>query len=279
MKSIPELPFVREFIRLCSIGDSLGFHERNGGNLSYHMTPAEASAARSLLKGRKPGPWTDVDPKGDVAVPGLGGEWFLVTGSGKFFRNVAYDAESSIAICELDQAGTHYRVRWGLCDGGRPTSEFSSHLMNLEVKDRLTDGKVRVIYHAHPANLIAMTYVVPLKDRDFTRALWNTMTECPVIFPEGVGVVKWMVPGGREVAVATSKLMERYNNVVWAHHGLFCAADSFDNAMGQMETIEKAAKIYMLVLASGRKPLTGITSKDIVAIGKMYGGDIPKRFL
>ena len=151
--------------------------------------------------------------------------------------------------------------------------------MNLEVKDRLTDGKVRVIYHAHPANLIAMTYVVPLKDRDFTRALWNTMTECPVIFPEGVGVVKWMVPGGREVAVATSKFMERYNNVVWAHHGLFCAADSFDNAMGQMETIEKAAKIYMLVLASGRKPLTGITSKGFLAIGKMYGGDIPKRFL
>ena len=279
MKSIPELPFVREFIRLCSIGDSLGFHERNGGNLSYHMTLAEASAARSLLKGRKPGPWTDVDPKGDVAVPGLGGEWFLVTGSGKFFRNVAYDTEASVAICELDQAGAHYRVRWGLRDGGRPTSEFSSHLMNLEVKDRLTDGKVRVIYHAHPANLIAMTYVVPLKDRDFTRALWNTMTECPVIFPEGVGVVKWMVPGGREVAVATSKFMERYNNVVWAHHGLFCAADSFDNAMGQMEPIEKAAKIYMLVLASGRKPLTGITSKGFLAIGKMYGGDIPKRFL
>ena len=279
MKSIPELPFVREFIRLCSIGDSLGFHERNGGNLSYHMTPAEASAASALLKGRPPCPWTDVDPKGDVAVPGLGGEWFLVTGSGKFFRNVAYDTEASIAICELDQAGAHYRVRWGLRDGGRPTSEFSSHLMNLEVKDRLTDGKVRVIYHAHPANLIAMTYVVPLKDRDFTRALWNTMTECPVIFPEGVGVVKWMVPGGREVAVATSKLMERYNNVVWAHHGLFCAADSFDNAMGQMETIEKAAKIYMLVLASGRKPLTGITSKGFLAIGKMYGGDIPKRFL
>ena len=138
---------------------------------------------------------------------------------------------------------------------------------------------MRVIYHAHPANLIAMTYVVPLTDRAFTRMLWNTMTECPVIFPEGVGVVKWMVPGGREVAVATSKLMERYNNVVWAHHGLFCAADTFDNAMGQMETIEKAARIAMLVLSSGHKPLGGITSKGFLAIGKMYGGAIPKRFL
>lgn len=279
MKKIETLPFAEQFIRLCSIGDSLGFHERNGGNLSYHMTRSEADAVRKCLSGRKPGPWVDVDPKGDVAVPGLAGEWFAVTGSGKFFRNVAYDTESSMAICELDQAGAHYRVRWGLKDGGRPTSEFSSHLMNLEVKDRLTGGKVRVIYHAHPANLIAMTFVVPLKDRDFTRALWNTMTECPVIFPEGVGVVKWMVPGGREIAVATSRLMEKYNNVVWAHHGLFCAADSFDNAMGQMETIEKAARIFMTVQSSGIKPKAGITTAGYKAIGKAFGVNIPAKFL
>ena len=279
MKSIESLPFVAEFSRLCSIGDTLGFHERNGGNLSYHMTEADAKAALTLLKGCKPGPWIDVDPKGDVAVPGLAGEWFLVTGSGKFFRNVSYDTAASAAICELDGTGSHYRIRWGLREGGRPTSEFSSHLMNLEVKDRLTGGKTRVIYHAHPANLIAMTFVVPLRDRDFTRALWNTMTECPVIFPEGVGVVKWMVPGGREIAVATSKLMEKYNNVVWAHHGLFCAADTFDNAMGQMETIEKAAKIFMTVRSSGLKPLTGITVAGYKAIASAFKVEIPKRFL
>ena len=279
MKNYTDLPYVREFVRLCDIGDRQGFHERNGGNLSYHLSDAEIRASRPLLRGRRPGPWTDVDPKGDVAVPSLGGHWFLVTGSGKFFRNVSWDTEAGVALCELDKAGAHYRVLWGLRDGGRPTSEFSSHLMNHEVKFRASGGAMRVIYHAHPASLIAMTYVVPLTDRAFTRALWNTMTECPVIFPEGIGVVKWMVPGGREVAVATSKMMEKYNNVVWAHHGLFCAADTFDNAMGQMETIEKAARIVMMILSSGRKPLTGITSEGFLAIGKMYGGKIPKRFL
>ena len=279
MKKIESLPFVAQFVRLCSIGDAQGFHERNGGNLSYRMTADDVKAAKALLKGRKPGPWVDVDPKGDVAVPGLAGEWFLVTGSGKFFRNVAYDTEASVAICELDGAGAHYRLRWGLRDGGRPTSEFSSHLMNLEAKDRASGGRVRVIYHAHPASLIAMTFVVPLTARAWTRALWNTMTECPVIFPEGVGVVKWMVPGGREIAVATSKLMEKYNNVVWAHHGLFCAADTFDNAMGQMETIEKAARIFMTVRASGMKPVSGITTAGYKAIGKAFGVAIPKEFL
>lgn len=270
-----ELRYVKDFVRLCTIGDQQGFHERNGGNLSYHLLPAEVEATRPLLAGREPGPWTEIG----TDVPTLAGDWFLVTGSGKFMRNVSYDTEASIALTEVDGEGKRYRVLWGLRDGGRPTSEFPSHLMNLAVKDRLTDGKVRVIYHAHPANLIAMTFVLPLEDRAFTRALWNTMTECPVIFPEGVGVVRWMVPGGRDIAVETSKLMERYNNVVWAHHGVFCAADSFDNAMGQMETIEKAARIFMTVKASGMEPLQGITSDDYRAIGRDFQVDIPERFL
>ena len=88
-----------------------------------------------------------------------------------------------------------------------------------------------------------------------------------------------MVPGGCEVAVATSKLMEKYDNVVWAHHGLFCAADTFDNAMGQMETIEKAARIFMTIQASGRKVLQGIRNDDYRAIGRDFHVEIPERFL
>ena len=40
-----------------------------------------------------------------------------------------------------------------------------------------------------PNNIIAMTFVEPLDARTFSRALWKAMTECVVVFPEGVGVV------------------------------------------------------------------------------------------
>ncbi|MCA5011341.1 class II aldolase/adducin family protein, partial [Clostridioides difficile] len=76
------------------------------------------------------------------------------------------------------------------------------------VKKEATSGKHRVIYHAHPANVIALTFVLPLEDKVFTRELWEMATECPVVFPDGVGVVGWMVPGGRDIAVATSELMK-----------------------------------------------------------------------
>ena len=49
--------------------------------------------------------------------------------------------------------------------------------------------------------MIALTYILPLTDRDFTNALWQSATECPVVFPEGVGVCPWMVPGGADIAM------------------------------------------------------------------------------
>ena len=120
--------------------------------------------------------------------------FFLVTGTGKYFRNIAVDPEACLAIIEIDDQGKNYRIRWGLVEGGNPTSELPTHLMNHEVKKKLTNGKHRVIYHAHTTNTIALTFVLPLTDEVFTRELWEMATECPVVFPEGVGVIGWMVP-------------------------------------------------------------------------------------
>ena len=50
------------------------------------------------------------------------------------------------------------------------------------------------------ADTIALTLVLPLDDKVFTRELWESATECPVVFPDGVGVVPWMVPGGNRGA-------------------------------------------------------------------------------
>ena len=77
-------------------------------------------------------------------------------------------------------------------------SVFTEPLMNHEVKKGVTNGAHRVIYHAHTTNVIALTFVLPLEDKVFTRELWEMATECPVVFPSGIGVVGWMVPGGRE---------------------------------------------------------------------------------
>lgn len=268
-----EAGFAQGFIRLCDDGFHQNWHERNGGNLTYRLKPEEAEAVREDL--RTDGEWRPIG----ASVPDLAGEYFMVTGSGKFFRNVILDPEDSTAVIEIDETGEQYRICWGLVNGGRPTSELPSHLMNHQVKKRVTGGRHRVIYHAHPANVIALTFVLPLEDRVFTRELWEMATECPVVFPEGIGVVGWMVPGGREIAEATSRLMKRYNVAVWAHHGMFCSGEDFDLTFGLMHTVEKSAEILVKVLSIRPDKLQTIKPQEFRDLAADFKVELPEEFL
>ncbi len=220
----------------------------------------------------------EIQPKHFEKWVEFANEYFITTGSGKFFRNVILDPEHSIGIVKINDKGDSWKVVWGLENGARPTSEFPTHFMNHSVKKSATNNEYRVIYHAHPANLIAMTYTTPLTDKAFTKALWQSATECPVVFPQGVGVVEWMVPGGTEIAMATSKLMKKYDAAVWAHHGLFCSGVDFDITFGLMHTIEKAAEIYNLAFSSG-KIIQTITDANLRAIAKEFGVCLNEDFL
>ncbi|MBR2767961.1 MAG: rhamnulose-1-phosphate aldolase, partial [Solobacterium sp.] len=214
-----------------------------------------------------------------TSVPDLAGEYFMVTGSGKYFRNVILDPEDTSCIIELDDKGENYRILWGLKNGGRPTSELPSHLMNHEVKKKASSGKHRVIYHAHTTNVIALTFVLPLSDEVFTRELWEMATECPVVFPSGIGVVGWMVPGGREIAVATSELMKKYDAAIWAHHGMFASGEDFDLTFGLMHTIEKSAEILVKTLSMSPTKLQTITPQNFRDLARDFKVTLPEEFL
>ena len=134
---ITDLSFMQGYIRMATDGANMGWHERNGGNLTYRLTAEEAEAAAPYMTFDKP--WEDIG----VAVPNLGGAFFLATGSGKFLRNVCLAPQDNLCIAQLNEAGTQYRIVWGLEQGGRPTSEFPSHLMNHSVKFDVTGGKHR----------------------------------------------------------------------------------------------------------------------------------------
>jgi rhamnulose-1-phosphate aldolase len=270
---ILDAEFVKGFIRLCDDGFKQNWHERNGGNLSYRIKPEEVESVKEELL--FDAPWQPIG----TTVTGLSGEYFVVTGSGKYFRNVILEPEVNSCIIEIDESGENYKILWGLSKGGRPTSELPSHLMNHEVKKAATGGAHRVIYHAHPTNIIALTFVLPLEDEVFTRELWEMATECPVVFPAGVGVVGWMVPGGREIAVATSELMKKYDVAIWAHHGLFASGEDFDLTFGLMHTVEKSAEILIKVLSIRPDKLQTITAGNFRDLARDFKVTLPEKFL
>jgi len=273
MSNILDAEFVKGFVRMCNDGWEQGWHERNGGNLSYRIKNEEIEQIKNLLNNN--GNWQEIG----TSVPKLAGQYFIVSGSGKYMRNVILSPEENTCIIEIDDKGENYRICWGLVKGGRPTSELPSHLMNHEVKMEVTNGTHRVIYHAHTTNIIALTFVLPLKSEVFTRELWEMATECPVVFPSGVGIVDWMVPGGRDIAVETSKLMKEFDVAIWAHHGMFCSGEDFDTTFGLMHTVEKSAEILIKMLSIRKDKLQTITPDNFRDLAKDFNVTLPEKFL
>ncbi len=253
---------IRRFVRTCTDGWEQGWHERNGGNLTYRMSPEDVQVCEpyfSLDAGDHDHQWHDLG----VTAANMAGQFFITTGSGKFMRKVSVDLEGCVGIVEINAKGDAWRIVWGLRGGGRPTSEFPTHVMNHSVRAEATNGANRVIYHAHCPNVIALSTLIEPDARTWSRILWKSMTECIIIYPEGVGVVPWMVPGGADIAKATCELMKKYQACVWTQHGLFVSGDTFDNAFGLMHTIEKSAGLYLSACAAnGGNPPTKLISDE-----------------
>ena len=222
----------------------LGWDERNGGNLSLLLDEKEVAEYLDLKKVIRALSFMGLHETKFDAKP-LEEKIFLVTGTGKYFKNVKDDPETNLGIVRIAKGGKSAELLWGYKDGGRPTSEFPAHMMSHMARLKV-EPENRVVMHCHPTNLLAMTYVHELDTNKFTHTLWEMMTECIVVFPDGVEVLEWMVCGTKEIGEATAEKMHCVRAVVWALHGIYGVGKTLDEAFGLIETVEKAAQIYML---------------------------------
>ena len=245
MKDILTAPFILEMGHICTVMFEHGWDERNSGNISLLLTEAEvapyvntAAVLRRLPAG--------------FSAPELAGKYFLVTGTGKYFKNVERDPARNLGLVRLNAAGDTAELLWGFSDGGTFTSEFAAHMMSHAARLRV-DPAQRVVMHCHPTNLLAMTYVHALDEREFTRTLWRMCTECVFVFPDGVNVLPWMVCGTNEIGAATAEKMKTARICVWAMHGIYAVGAGLDEAFGLIETVEKAAEVYLKIAHLPRK--------------------------
>ena len=237
MKDILTAPFMVEMIRTASNMYAHGWDERNGGNISLLL--GEDNLAEYLDTGRV----LRTMPTG-FEVPEFSGKFFLVTGTGRYFKNMQYQPEKDLGIIRLADGGKTAELLWGFDDGGTFTSELPAHLMSHAARLK-ADPLHRVVTHCHPTNILAMTHVHSLDEREFTHTLWQMMTECVFVFPDGIGVLPWMLCGTNEIGQATAEKMKEFRLVVWGLHGIYGTGRTLDEAFGLIETAEKAAEIYI----------------------------------
>ena len=245
MKDLKNAPFVKELSEIADNMYRLGWNERNGGNISYMIEKNEVAKYLNLNNVLR------TIPLGFDATS-LIGKIFIVTGTGKYFKNVFDDPETNLGIIKIANDGKTAELLWGYADGGRFTSELPAHLMSHMTRLKV-DPTHRVVMHTHATNTIAMSLILGPDEREFTRALWKMQTESIVVFPEGVGVLPWMVCGTNDIGVETAKKLESCRICIWTTHGIYGTGKDLDEAFGLVETVEKAAQLYMLTAGQNRK--------------------------
>lgn len=261
--NIYEAPFIKE---MCEATRNLwnnGWAERNGGNISYRIDEEEVQFYLDTNR-------VVYEAALGFEIPELAGMIFLVSGSGKYFKNVWQNPADNLVILKIDKEGKHYQVLWGLETGGIPTSELASHLKCHAVRLR-QDLEHRVILHTHSIAISAMTFVHDLDENRFTKTLWEMITECLVVFPDGVAVLPWMVAGTVALGEASAEKMAYSRIVVWPHHGIMGAGQSMDDAFGLVETAEKAADIYMRAIAAPTGIVQKITDQQLWDLADRFG--------
>lgn len=269
MKNILTAPFVEEMKKTTANMYRLGWDERNGGNISYMLEEDEVAEYLDLNNVLR------TIPTGFDATA-LIGKIFIVTGTGKYFKNVQDDPENNLGIIRIAEDGTTAELLWGYADGGKFTSELPAHLMSHMARLSV-DPSNRVVMHSHPTNTLAMNYVHELDEKTFTHTLWEMCTECIVVFPDGIGVLPWMLCGTNEIGMATAEKMKEFRLVVWGMHGIYGVGKNLDEAFGLIETVEKAAQIYMLTAHLPR--VNTIKDSEMVELAEFFGVKYRKDFL
>ncbi len=258
-KNILFAPFVEEMCEATANMYRLGWDERNGGNISYLLDEKEVAEYLDLTKVIRTIP-TGFEAKALI------GKIFIVTGTGKYFKNVEFDPENNLGIVRIAEDGTTAELLWGYADGGKFTSEFPAHMMSHMARLE-KDPAHRIVMHSHPTYTIAMNAVCPRDEKDFTHKLWQSNTEAIVVFPDGVGILPAMVCGTNEIGQATAEKMKDFRLVVWSNHGIYGTGRDMDETFGLIETVEKTAEIYMLTL--GHEP--NVIPDDILkALAKRF---------
>ncbi|MBR0186843.1 MAG: rhamnulose-1-phosphate aldolase, partial [Synergistaceae bacterium] len=146
MKDILTAPFVVEMIRTTTNMYAHGWDERNGGNISLLLNESEVSEYGDVNRVLR------TIPTGFKA-PALEGKYFLVTGTGKYFKNVQYEPAVNLGLVKIVDGGENAQLLWGFTDGGKFTSEFPAHMMSHATRLAVNPAN-RVVMHCHPTNLL-----------------------------------------------------------------------------------------------------------------------------
>lgn len=268
MTNISENKVIREISEITQQMYKNGWHEINSGNLSIRLDDKELEEFKPLKRGAV--------YSLDIDAFSIRNKYFIVSATGKYFRNIHLDIKNSLGIIKISNDGKSYQIVWGFENSNGPTSELDTHLLTHMERVKF-DSNHKVVIHAHPTNILAMTHIFSGDERDFTKCLWKMTTEGIVVFPDGVSVLPWMLCGTKEIGYATAKKIQETRLVVWSLHGVFAVGSTLGDTYGLLETVEKSAEIYMMTL--NIKKANVLSDDNLRELAKYFKVKVRKNYL
>lgn len=259
MSKILKSNVLQEAMEICHYFWKSGWGEFHAGNMSYLLDETQIQEFEEELIGNRKIPV-------NFSTQGLTGKIFLVTRSGAVFRNILKKPVQDFGILKVRE--NSLEILWGFEGDNLPTSELSAHLL-CHSKRLANNDQNKIVLHCHPTYTIAMTFDHELDEQKLTDTLWKLNSECVLVFPDGIGLLPWMVCGeAGGIGEATAKKMLTHRIVIWPYHGMFAAGNDFDEVVGLIETIEKNAQVYML---TKNKKNPGISDSQLEDLAQAFG--------
>lgn len=240
-----------------------GWAERNAGNISVNVTEFIPGNIKELSKF----PSREINKN----YPELSGYSFFITGAGTRMRDLAREPSENACILRIAEKSNSYHILWGkkadLNFG--PTSELPSHLsIHRFLRRRRVSQKV--IIHAHPDELIALTHIQECKQENkLNRLLWSMNPETKVVIQKGVGLVPYRVPGSEELALATIKALENHDVVLWEKHGCLAIGEDVFETFDFIDILNKAARIFFTCKSAGLNP-EGLSNAQLNELERLF---------
>jgi rhamnulose-1-phosphate aldolase len=207
-----------------------------------------------------------------VSAPDLAGATVIVSGSGRRLREVI-DAPMANLACIIVEAGgqTGQMFTAPDCQFKRVTSEFNSHLAVHHDQMRSKDIKIHAILHAQPLHLTYLSHLPDYQDEQYlNHHLLRWQPETILNFPEGMGVLPFILPGSAELTIETMLALREHRIVIWSRHGVMARAeDSIFHALDLIEYAETASHYEYLNLTAG-SPSQGLSPEDLRTISESW---------
>ena len=207
-----------------------------------------------------------------VPAPDLAGATLIVSGAGRRLRDILDSPSANLAGILVEPGGQTGKMFTAPdCQFKRVTSEFNSHLAVHHDQMRSRDIRLHAIVHAQPLYLTYLSHLPQYQEEGYlNRHLLRWQPETIYIFPEGIGVVPFMLPGSAQLTSESVPALREHRMLIWSQHGVMARADgSILLAFDLIEYAETAARYEFLNLSAGERG-KGLSPEQMRAISQHW---------